>query len=247
MKETNNRYRDPEQSFRIRRILLIAGIVILCTLAIVLAVTAATNRARRKKAQQDSLLTAPNTTQEQPKEQEPGINAEPDDKEPEKPAADTVPTLSLPVQGSLSQIHSVDTQVFSTTMQDWRVHLGIDLATEEDAPVYAAADGTVARVWEDPMMGQCVAIKHAGDCLTVYKNLSTTLADGIVAGATVARGQILGTVGESALLEIAEEPHLHMEMTVKGIQVDPLEYFSEAVLASITQDTSFEQSIGQVK
>ena len=246
MKETNNRYQDPERSFRLRRILMIAGIVILCTLAIVLAVTAATNRARKKKAQQDSLLTTPNTTQEQPQRQEP-TTPEPDEKEPEKATADTVPTLSLPVQGSLSQIHSVDTQVFSNTMQDWRVHLGIDLATEADAPVYAAADGTVARVWEDPMMGQCVAIRHSGECLTVYKNLSSTLADGIAAGATVARGQILGTVGDSALVEIAEEPHLHMEMTVKGIQVDPLEYFSSAVLASITEDTSFEESVGQVK
>ena len=247
MKEENNRFSDPEQALRLRRILMIAGIVILCTLAIVLAVTAATNRARKKKAQQDSLLTTPGTKQEQPKTEEPVTTPEPDEKEPEKPATDTVPTLSLPVQGTLSQIHSVDTQVFSTTMQDWRVHLGIDLATEEDAPVYAAADGTVARVWEDPMMGQCVAIKHSGDCLTVYKNLSTTLADGIIAGATVARGQILGTVGDSAMVEIAEEPHLHMEMTVKGIQVDPLEYFSTAVLASITQDTSFEQTIGQTK
>ena len=246
MKETNDRFHDPEQSLRLRRILMIAGIVILCTLAIVLAVTAATNRARKKKAQQDSLLTTPNTKQEQPKTQEPATTQKPDAKEPEKPI-ETVPTLSLPVQGSLSQIHSVDTQVFSNTMQDWRVHLGIDLATEQDAPVYAAADGTVARVWEDPMMGQCVAIKHSGDCLTVYKNLSATLADGILAGAKVARGQILGTVGDSAMVEIAEEPHLHMEMTVKGIQVDPLEYFSSAVLASITEDTSFEQSAGEVK
>ena len=246
MKETNNRYQDPEQGLRIRRILMIAGIVILCTLAIVLAVTAATNRARKKKAQQDSPLTTPDTTQEQPKTQEPATTQKPVEKEPEKPI-ETVPTLSLPVQGSLSQIHSVDTQVFSTTMQDWRVHLGIDLTTEQDAPVYAAADGTVARVWEDPMMGQCVALRHSGDCLTVYKNLSPTLADGIRTGATVARGQILGTVGDSAMVEIAEEPHLHMEMTVKGIQVDPLEYFSSAVLASITEDTSFEQSAGDVK
>ena len=38
---------------------------------------------------------------------------------------------------------------------------------------------------------------------------------------------------DTAMLEIADEPHLHMEMTVKGLQVNPLDYFSAAVIASI--------------
>ena len=50
----------------------------------------------------------------------------------------------------------------------------------------------------------------------------------------------MGCVGDSAMIEIAEEPHLHMEMTVKGIQVDPLEYFSKEVLSAITEDSIYE-------
>jgi murein DD-endopeptidase MepM/ murein hydrolase activator NlpD len=56
----------------------------------------------------------------------------------------------------------------------------------------------------------------------------------------VEAGQLLGSVGDTAMIEIAEEPHLHVEMTVKGIQVDPLEYFSKDVLSAITEDSIYE-------
>ena len=47
------------------------------------------------------------------------------------------------------------------------------------------------------------------------------------------------------MLEMAEEPHLHFEVTAKGIQVDPLEYFSAADVTAIkaaNAATSFESS-----
>ena len=94
-------------------------------------------------------------------------------------------------------------------------------------------------------MGWCVALSHTGECLTVYKNLSSELAEGLTEGIEVQKGQLLGYVGDSALLEIADEPHLHMEMTVKGLQVDPMEYFSSAVIASLSQDTDFEDEPGK--
>ena len=53
---------------------------------------------------------------------------------------------------------------------------------------------------------------------------------------------MIGYVGDTAMMEIAEEPHLHMEMTVNGLQVDPLEYFSAAVLSALGDDISFEES-----
>jgi hypothetical protein len=42
------------------------------------------------------------------------------------------------------------------------------------------------------------------------------------------------------MLEVAEEPHLHLEMTVDGIQVDPLEYYSKADLEAMAADTAYE-------
>ena len=66
------------------------------------------------------------------------------------------------------------------------------------------------------------------------------MAEGITVGADVLQGQLLGQVGDSALVEIAQEPHLHMEMTVKGLQADPMEYFSESVIATLSEDDIYE-------
>ena len=96
-------------------------------------------------------------------------------------------------------------------------------------------------------MGTCVALTHSGECVTVYKNLAKELAEGLAEGTQVRQGQLLGKVGDTAMVEIAEEPHLHMEMTVKGLQVDPLDYFSAAVIASLSEDASHEAGAGEQK
>lgn len=147
-----------------------------------------------------------------------------------------LPSFSLPVSGTLTNKHDPELQVFSPTMQDYRVHLGVDIETAENAPVYAAADGTVSKIWVDTLMGYCVAIKHSGNCVTVYKNLGSTLPEGISEGASVRSGQLIATVGNSAMVEVADEPHLHFEMTVADLAVNPLEYFDEDALKAITKN-----------
>lgn len=151
-----------------------------------------------------------------------------------------LPSFILPVSGTLSSKHDPDLQVFSPTMNDYRVHLGIDLVTKENASVYAAADGKISKIWVDPMMGYCMAVSHSGDCVTVYKNLADTLPEGITEGASVRSGQLIATVGDSAMVEVGSEPHLHFEMTVGDLAVDPLEYFDEASLKTIEKDQTHE-------
>ncbi len=228
---------------RVNRAIYLSAVVILLSLAVVLAITAATNRAKREPGNEDTTptVTQPNND---PAGKEPDTDKAPDDTKPTV-KDEVIPELALPVSGKLVKQHSVDIQVFSQTMQDWRVHLGIDISTEEDAPVCAVADGVVEQVWEDPMMGTCVAVSHSGECVTVYKNLAKEVAEGITSGAKVQKGQRLGSVGDTAMLEIADEPHLHMEMTVKGLQVDPLEYFSAAVLKTLSEDSIYEEEAGK--
>ena len=90
-------------------------------------------------------------------------------------------------------------------------------------------------------MGWCVAVSHSGGAMSYYKNLDEALAEGIKEGASVKSGQLLGAIGDSAMIEVAQEPHLHFELTVGGIQVDPLEYFDDEVLASLTTDAPVEE------
>ena len=124
-------------------------------------------------------------------------------------------------------------------MVDGDFHLGVDIVTEAAAPVYAAADGKVEKIWEDTLMGYCIAIKHGGGGYTIYKNLAKELPDGISEGVSVRAGQLIASVGESAMIEVADEPHLHFEMTVSDLSVDPLKYFDEQALSSLGIDASY--------
>ena len=168
---------------RVNRAVYLTAVVILLALATVLAFSAAMNRA--KKNEMENTPPAENGSGEVT-----DSTKEPDDST-ETGADATIPELGLPVSGTLDQRHSVDVQVFSPTMKDYRVHLGVDIATAANAPVCAAADGTVEQIWEDPMMGWCIAISHTGECVTVYKNLAKEMAEGIAVGSTVLQGQLI--------------------------------------------------------
>lgn len=155
---------------------------------------------------------------------------------------DAEPTFALPVSGTLFKDHDTTLQVYSATMGDYRVHLGVDITTEDDAPVFAAADGKVEKIWNDSLMGYCVAISHGDDVVSVYKNLAKDMAQGIAEGVSVKKGQQIGCIGDSAILEMADEPHLHFEMTVGGLAVDPMDYFAKADVDALSKDTAFEDS-----
>jgi len=162
-------------------------------------------------------------------------------KDTEEQPVDTLPDhFILPVQGVLQKEHSADVQVFSTTMNDYRVHLGIDIGTVAGATVCAMADGTVAEIWDSVTLGHCVAVEHSGGACTVYKNLAPEDPAGIVVGAAVKAGDPIGTVGESAMTEIADEPHLHLEMTIGGVQVDPTDYLDQNAVATLHETTNYE-------
>lgn len=210
----------------------ITAISILLAMIVIVASVVATNR--NKKVEPNVVTTKKTTTTTTV----PSIN---DD--PTSDVGSKLPTFSLPVSGKLSNVHDSELQVFSPTMNDYRVHLGIDVLTTDGAPVYAVADGTVMQIWEDVRMGQCIAVKHNGDAVSIYKNVSAELPKGIIEGAKVKAGQQIASVGATAMVEIADEPHLHFEMTVGGLAVDPLEYFSSNDVETLSKDTAYEQTV----
>ena len=213
------------------RILYITVVAVLCVTAIIIGIVAATNRAK-PSPDGGSTTPPPSGGTQQPND---GGNTTPPP-EQQKPA-ESKPSYLCPIAGVVNEKHDADTLVFSSTMGDWRIHTGIDIATSLGETVRASADGTVKEVWEDVMMGTCVSIDHGNGVLTVYKNLNEALPDTIAAGKTVKAGDAIGVVGESALEELAEEPHLHFEMMVNGELVDPLVHLSEeSVSASLTFD-----------
>ena len=239
---SNKGFPEKVKDKKVNRSTVLTLIALAAALIIIISAAVVANRSKEPTKLPDGTSTQkPTETQEQ---EEPTENTE-TEKPTDKPTGSTevgnkLPSFILPVSGVLSSKHDPELQVFSPSMNDYRVHLGIDLVTKENAPVYAAADGKISEIWVDPLMGYCIAITHSGDCVTVYKNLADTLPDGISKGASVRSGQLIATVGESAIIEVVSEPHLHFEMTVGELAVDPLEYFDEASLESMKSDSSHE-------
>lgn len=156
-----------------------------------------------------------------------------DDAEVSAMQNDVLPTFSAPVDNFVIKGYSADIPVFSHTMNDYRIHRGVDIACSVGTPVCAAADGTVCEVYSDPMMGFTVGVSHSGGALTRYRGLSEDSASLVSIGDEVTRGQVIGASGETALIESAEEAHVHFELTVNGEPADPAEYMSLSYLSDV--------------
>ena len=154
---------------------------------------------------------------------------------------EALPTFSLPLAECTLDIEFSDTVlVFSQTMNDYRTHLGVDLGAQLGDSVMAVADGIVTNIWNDPFMGTCVSIEHKGNAVSYYKNLDPVVKEGIVIGASVKAGEVIGAVGESAMNEIAQEPHLHLEMKVNDKHVNPRDHIPFPGKDASTNDTQGE-------
>ena len=235
-----------QRKAKINRAIYITAVVLLVSIALIAGVVSAANRAKKNPTEtpKETLgeLNPPSSSQKPSQSQSPESNTQPESTPTQNETSVSNGTVEykLPVSGTLSVLHDPDLQVFSPTMNDYRVHLGVDINTSDGAAVSAVADGIVTKIWEDPLMGWCVAISHDGNVISFYKNLASSFGSGIKEGATVSAGQLIGKVGDSAMIEVAQEPHLHFEMTVNGLQVDPADYFSKSVWSELSADNSYE-------
>ena len=149
---------------------------------------------------------------------------------PENPAPapePETPTVSAdffiwPLTGEIENGYSMTALVYNRTMRDWRTHDGVDLAAELGAQVKAAGAGIVSEVYEDDMYGTTVIIDHGGGLVSTYSNLAALPT--VAAGDAVVTGQVIGSVGDTALCEIGEVTHLHFAMALDGESIDPTDY-----------------------
>ncbi len=177
------------------------------------------------------------TNDKNPTDTTDGKKTNADTSEDEKPASADIRYFVIPAVGNISKEFEIDVPVYSLTMNDYRAHTGVDIAANLGEEVIASSGGVVSKIWNDPMMGSSITIDHGDNIYTTYKNLAPGSTDSLSVGDRVMMGQTIGAIGESALIEIAEEPHVHVEMTVDGSYVDPLEYMSVSMdAANIYED-----------
>ena len=118
--------------------------------------------------------------------------------------------------------YSMDTLIYSVTLDQYMTHCGVDIEAPEDTQVTASAPGTVTAIYEDDRYGTSVEITHSDGFITVYSNLST--AELVEVGDVVEAGKVIGGVGTTGLFESLEPAHLHLEMLKDGVYVNPADY-----------------------
>lgn len=99
-----------------------------------------------------------------------------------------------------------------------RGHTGVDLAAPTGTPVYATADGLVSRANWFSSYGNFISIEHGADLQTRFAHLSEIV---VKAGEKVKKGELIGYVGSTGR---STGPHLHYEVRVDGVAVDPSPY-----------------------
>lgn len=120
-----------------------------------------------------------------------------------------------PVHGWVTSGFGFRTNPFTGLTQ---MHEGLDIANRIGTPVIASADGIVSDTGRDTSHGIVVVISHGFGINSRYNHLSKIL---VKAGQRVKRGDRIAEVGTTGM---STGPHLHYEVRVNGIPVNPLRY-----------------------
>ncbi len=124
----------------------------------------------------------------------------------------------MPVEGSaLTSSYGMRTH---PVLGGRRQHKGVDLAMPVGTPVYATADGVIGRADWFSSYGLYVAIEHGGNIQTRYGHMSRL---NVAAGQQVKKGDVIGYVGTTGR---STGPHLHYEVRIAGVAVNPVPYMN---------------------
>ena len=162
--------------------------------------------------------------------------------EPEIPAEDAAATAAQdkyvwPVDGAVLRPYAMTALAYDETMSDWRTHDGIDIEAKYGTVVSAMASGTVTKVYYDDLYGTTVVTEREDGLRCMYANLESIPTVNV--GDQVSVGDTIGSVGDSAGCESAQESHLHLSVAASGQSVSPKAMVSAAgMLKCCASDSS---------
>lgn len=129
--------------------------------------------------------------------------------------------FSLPLGTDILRDYAPDRPMYSATMGDWRTHNGIDFQGADGDQVKTIAYGTVAKIYDDALLGTVVEIDHGNGVIARYCGLNKDTLE-VKPASTVEAGALIGFLG-TVPFEKTDISHLHFEIIYNGKNVDPLE------------------------
>lgn len=135
------------------------------------------------------------------------------------------PKFVPPLDGKINSAYGVRVDPFYAGNMlfldagDYESHRGIDISAAQSRDICSALDGTVRFVGWDNSYGNYLIISH-DDCETLYAHCASIL---VAQGEAVRAGEQIAVAGMTGR---ATGVHLHFEVLVDGVSVDPLQYFA---------------------
>lgn len=179
---------------------------------------------------EDVDIEEANTEETQEPKEEAKANTE-EQKTTEEEAVETTASqgrelaMLVPIMGKQSMAFAEDKLVYSETLEQWTTHNGLDIQSAEGSAVRAVLSGVVKEVQTTDELGIVVTLDHGDGLETKYGCLATD--EMIQVGQKIEKGDTIGAVGKAVGFELAQGPHLHFEVLVKGKNVDPKEYLPD--------------------
>ncbi len=122
-----------------------------------------------------------------------------------------------PVRGTISSVFGVRNSPFTETPV---FHHGLDIVARAGVPVVASAPGVVVKSGYESLYGNAVVVDHGAGYRSLYAHMSSCSVE---EGAFVNRGEELGKVGSTGR---STGPHLHYEVRVNGLPVNPARFLN---------------------
>lgn len=123
--------------------------------------------------------------------------------------------------------------VFNQYLKQWVSHKGIDLITESGTQVKSMFNGVVLDIQEESTLGYMVKIDHGENTIITYSSLSSCL---VAVGQIVNQNDIIGVVGITHPEEIGYGEHLHLEIVVDNVFVNPTPYIQGTVYREVEEE-----------
>ncbi len=129
------------------------------------------------------------------------------------------PEFVMPVEGKIILDYAMDRLLYSKTLDEWRTHTGIDIVAPRGDVVKSAGHGYIKEIKKDPCYGITITIDHENGYKTIYSNLAS---DSMVSvNQKVKANDAISSIGNTAIFECMDPPHLHFEVYKNDKLIDP--------------------------
>lgn len=128
-------------------------------------------------------------------------------------------SFSKPLDGKIIKPYSMDTVVYSKTLELWKTHDGIDIAGNIGDSVKSIERGTIKKIYDDSFYGRVIIIDHGQGYESMYGNLQEEVL--VKEKQSVKKGQSIAKIGNTAIGEIKDESHIHFQLFKDSKSIDP--------------------------